>query len=139
MVVLGMLPPFGVWMHACHSAGHQYFCWINRKWRIHSPCGRQYRRDMVVLGMPPPFGVWMHACQFSVSEQILRTSLKRFRGGLVFRAHRLLYHSTLGSRVKRENRSTPASHRTSKGFCEETGRGGSIGPTAGNTVEIWWS
>ena len=24
---------------------------------------------------------------------------KRFRGGLVFKAHRLLYHSTLGSRV----------------------------------------
>ena len=24
---------------------------------------------------------------------------KRFRGGLVFEAHRLLYHSTLGSRV----------------------------------------
>jgi len=25
--------------------------------------------------------------------------VKRFRGGLVFKAHRLLYHSTLGSRV----------------------------------------
>ena len=25
--------------------------------------------------------------------------MKRFRGGLVFQAHRLLYHSTLGSRV----------------------------------------
>ena len=25
--------------------------------------------------------------------------MKRFRGGLVFKAHRLLYHSTLGSRV----------------------------------------
>ena len=26
----------------------------------------------------------------------------RFRGGLVFKAHRLMYHSTLGLRVKRE-------------------------------------
>ena len=25
--------------------------------------------------------------------------MKRFRGGLVFKAHRLVYHSTLGSRV----------------------------------------
>ena len=25
--------------------------------------------------------------------------MKRFQGGLVFKAHRLLYHSTLGSRV----------------------------------------
>ena len=33
--------------------------------------------------------------------------MKRFRGGLVFKAHRLLYHSTLGSRVikkKKEER-----------------------------------
>ena len=28
--------------------------------------------------------------------------MERFRGGLVFRAHRLLYHSTLGSRVMRK-------------------------------------
>jgi len=26
-------------------------------------------------------------------------AVKRFRGGLVFKAHRLLYHSTLGFRV----------------------------------------
>jgi len=26
-------------------------------------------------------------------------NVKRFRGGLVFKAHRLLYHSILGSRV----------------------------------------
>ena len=26
-------------------------------------------------------------------------NVKRFRGGLVFKAHRLLYHSTLGLRV----------------------------------------
>ena len=29
----------------------------------------------------------------------MRRNVKRFRGGLVFKAHRLLHHSTLGSRV----------------------------------------
>ena len=33
--------------------------------------------------------------------------MNRFRGGLVFKAHRLLYHSTLGSRViKKKKRRT---------------------------------
>jgi len=31
-------------------------------------------------------------------------NVQRFRGGLVFKAHRLLYHLTLGSRVTREKR-----------------------------------
>ena len=30
--------------------------------------------------------------------------MKRFRGGLVFKAHRLLYHSTLGLRVIKKKR-----------------------------------
>jgi len=30
--------------------------------------------------------------------------VKRFRGGLVFKAHRPLYHSTLGSRVIQKKR-----------------------------------
>jgi len=33
------------------------------------------------------------------SLQLLRRNVMRFRGGLVFKAHRLLYHSTLGWRV----------------------------------------
>ena len=41
----------------------------------------------------------METSKFSTQEQSLRRILKRFRGGLVFKAHRLLYHSTLGSRV----------------------------------------
>jgi len=32
-------------------------------------------------------------------EQLLSRNVKRFRGGLVFKAHRLLYHSTLGLKV----------------------------------------
>jgi len=35
----------------------------------------------------------------SIQEQPLGRNVKRFRGGLVFKAHRLFYHSTLGSRV----------------------------------------
>ena len=38
-------------------------------------------------------------------DQLLRSNVERFRGGLVFEAHRLLYHSTLGARVIRGRRS----------------------------------
>ena len=34
-----------------------------------------------------------------IEEQLLRRDVKRFRGGLVFKAHRLVYHSTLAWRV----------------------------------------
>ena len=37
--------------------------------------------------------------QFSIQDQLLRKIVKRLREGLVLKAHRLLYHSTLGSRV----------------------------------------
>ena len=33
------------------------------------------------------------------SEQLLHRNVQRFRGGLVFKAHRLLHHSTLALRV----------------------------------------
>ena len=32
-------------------------------------------------------------------RQLLYINVQRFRGGLVFKAHRLVYHSTLGLRV----------------------------------------
>jgi len=35
-------------------------------------------------------------------------SMKRFRGGLVFKAHRLLYHSILGMRVIMKKKKVPA-------------------------------
>ena len=35
---------------------------------------------------------------------VLRTNGKRFRGGLVFKAHTLVYHSTLGSRVMKKKK-----------------------------------
>ena len=41
-----------------------------------------------------------------ISEQLIRRIVKRFRGGLVFKAHSLLYHSTLGLRaMKKKKRS----------------------------------
>jgi hypothetical protein len=43
-------------------------------------------------------GVWGLECQ------LLRRNVKRFRGGIVFKAHRLRYHSTLGSRVLKKKR-----------------------------------
>ena len=33
------------------------------------------------------------------AHNFVRRIVKRFRGGLAFKAHRVLYHSTLGSRV----------------------------------------
>ena len=37
-------------------------------------------------------------------EQLLKKNVERFRGGLVFKAHRLLYHSTLGLRVTKKKK-----------------------------------
>ena len=37
--------------------------------------------------------------RFWIQAQLLRRNVKRFRGGLVFKANRLLHHSTVGSRV----------------------------------------
>ena len=34
-----------------------------------------------------------------IQEQLLRRNVKRSRGGLVFKAHFFVYHSTLGLRV----------------------------------------
>ena len=50
-------------------------------------------------GTSAPFSV--RAREF---QQLLRRNVKRFRGGLVFKAHRPLYHSTLGSKVKKKKR-----------------------------------
>ena len=39
-------------------------------------------------------------------KKLSRRNVKRFRGGLVFKAHRLLYHSILGSRIKKKKKKT---------------------------------
>jgi len=41
-------------------------------------------------------GTWAYTV---VGVQLLRKNMKRFRGRLVFKAHRLVYHSTLGWKV----------------------------------------
>jgi len=38
-------------------------------------------------------------CKFSIQEQLRSRQVERFRAGFVFKTHRLLYHSTLGSKV----------------------------------------
>ena len=42
--------------------------------------------------------------------QLLSRNVERFRGGLVFKALRLLHHSTLGSKVIRKKRRRPCAH-----------------------------
>ena len=49
--------------------------------------------------------------QFSIKGQLLRRNVKLFRGGLVFKAHRLLHHSTLGSRGMKEKKKNDRCHR----------------------------
>ena len=48
---------------------------------------------------PPP-----QRCRHLQSLQLLSTNVERFRGGLVSKAQRLLYHSTLGLRVMKKNK-----------------------------------
>ena len=56
----------------------------------------------VVVRVLPPVDLELEPAN-SVTPFTSRGRVKRFRGGLVFEAHRLLYHSTLGLRViKRE-------------------------------------
>ena len=54
--------------------------------------------------------VVLRSVHFSISQQLLRRNLRRFRGGLVFQANRLMYHSTLGLRViQKKKKKIPAS------------------------------
>ena len=50
-------------------------------------------------GIPPQRAFCGTAAGGSLSEQLLRRNVKSLRGGLVGKAHRLVYHSTLGPRV----------------------------------------
>jgi len=57
--------------------------------------------------------------------QLLRRNVKRFRGGLVFKAHRLVYHSTLGWRaIKKKKKAC----RYSK-WLETQDRASQLGPS----------
>ena len=54
-------------------------------------------------------GVVLHRV-LTPDEQLVRRYVKRFRGGLVFKAHRPLYDLTLGSRVIKKKRSNTRRH-----------------------------
>ena len=57
---------------------------------------RSFRDDAGFSLEYPGFGDW----STSMSEnKLLSRNVERFQRGLVFKTHRLLYHSTLGSRV----------------------------------------
>ena len=59
----------------------------------------------------------LEAVRMEQDAQLLRRNVKRFRGGLVFKAHRLLFDSTLGSRVitkKKRRRTMPAGEASGK-------------------------
>ena len=49
--------------------------------------------------------------------------MKRFRGGLIFQAHKLLYHSTLGSKVKKKKEKSVRSKGCGRGLWEVSGAG----------------
>ena len=70
-------------------------------WECNGGTGLQQHRRGPQFG--PAGGVWG-------LEQLLSRNVKRFQGVLVFKAHRILYHSTLGLRVikrEREHRRGP--------------------------------
>ena len=53
---------------------------------------------------------------FEISEELLRRNVKRFLGGLVFKAHKRVYHSTLGSGViKKKKKLCTLAHIVSHG------------------------
>ena len=68
------------------------------------------------------FVLFMGSCrqatneQFSIQEHLLRRGVKHFRGGLVFKAHRLVHHSILGWRVIKKEKKD----RTAKSFSTRT-------------------
>ena len=53
----------------------------------------------------------------------LSRNVEWFRGGLVFKAHRLLYHSTLGSRVLRKKKKDGRKPEVGDFFLAETVEG----------------
>jgi len=68
-------------------------------------------------------------CLFICAKTVKAHRLvQRFQGGLVFKAHRLLYHSTLGARVikkKKKRRWGMSAHQTSSGGGMQDYRGAS--------------
>ena len=69
--------------------------------------------------VPSLFGGSSRVSGFGFRELLYR-NVKRFRGGLVFKARRLLYHSTPGLRViKKKNKVSGFGFRVSGFGCRE--------------------
>jgi len=54
---------------------------------------------------------WPRSAHFSTRQHVLRRNVRRFRGGLVTKAHRLLYLSILGSKRRPRARASRAGSR----------------------------
>jgi len=67
------------------------------------------------------FGLGFRVSGFGLKRGTLGRNVKRFRGGLVLKAHRLLYHSTLGSRVIKKKKVQGFGLRVEGGHQAEEG------------------
>jgi hypothetical protein len=56
-------------------------------------------------------------------ERLLNRNVEQFRGGLVFKAHRLVYYSTLGSRVEKKKEDPKPQTRDPKPEPSRSGGG----------------
>ena len=65
-----------------------------------------FGRGVLLPGMPARL-VRGHV---TAARYVLSRNVQRFRVGLVFKAHRLLYHSTLGLRVIKKKKSVRIRH-----------------------------
>jgi len=60
---------------------------------------KSFRAVPSLLGRCFPLAPCLHFATYQNKEQLIYRKVQRFRGGLVFKGHRLLYLSTLGLRV----------------------------------------
>ena len=67
-------------------------------WVTHLATGMAHTHYMSVGTVLRPVGC-ANATNKAIWRQLLSRNVERFRGGLVVKAHRVLYHSTLGSSV----------------------------------------
>ena len=77
------------------------------------------------MELDQPFRYHQVLPQFSISEELLSRNVRRFRGGLVFQAHGLVNHSTLGlesNHEEEESDTTDAPNRLCApfGWCRRS-------------------
>ena len=61
------------------------------------------------MARPQRVSLGAKSVQLSIQEQLLYRNVHWFPGGLVFKAHKLVYHSTLGLRVIKKKKDSAAS------------------------------